>query len=303
MYGIDEIESQNRHSNWAAMFLSLSRCIVDTCGRSGEGAIREAARALGAFHGDSARKRLVAARIPANLVAVFGGESDPFSDPRFRVNVIRHDEQVFLCEVYTCPFADAWKEAGGRDLGHLYCEEYYHAVVRAFTKGKGQVNLSKSLTHQGDNHCRFSLYFRPANLDVSQRAECFLEGSARPSSERDNPAERIREDAESAKRALTEKWLLTYLCIHDAAVAHFGAEGSCAVALGLRRLAQESIGFLRVKADATGMRMGREFLLENLPVPPGVEESDFWKPEGRRAAKALLDDNFTAKLEEALCSR
>jgi len=295
VYNIEEIKSQNQSDCWSMMYIFVASSIREVCGRDGEGAIREAIRRLGATVGETARKKIAEDRLATNIVSLFRYGFNPVPDPRFRTLVLKEEEQVRLWEVHTCPFADLWKEYGAKDIGHLYCEEFYHSSIRAFTKGKGQTNLSKSLTHKGDNHCRFSVYFRPANLDPVHRAESFP-GECGEQNKADEPVLKPH----GAEISLEEKWLFTYVYLMETATERFGAEGSCAVALGLRKLALEMAKVMRIHASATGKTADGEFLKHNFPIPLDVVNETFWKTGNRNAAKTLLDFNFIRIFREEM---
>lgn len=295
MYNIEEIKSQNQYDCWSMMYMAIASSILKTCGRAGEGAIREGIRRLGALVGEGAREKIAAAGLGTNLSSLFKFGLDPTPDPRFRTLLIREDEQVRLWEIHTCPFADLWKSHGASDIGHLYCEEFYHSCVRAFTKGKGQTNVAKTLTHEGDNHCRFSIYFRPANLDPAHRAESFPE-----SEDGADSAKVHRLESYGAGIPLKEKCLLTYTFLLETAVERFGSEGSCAVALGLRGMAPEMAGAMRRHAEATGKKADEEFLSLNFPLPLKVADDPFWEPENRKAAGESLELNFMRNFRDEL---
>lgn len=287
MYNIDEIKVQNQYDCWCLMYLSVARSIMDVCGRAGEGVIREAVRRSGASRGLAMRKRLEAAGLKPNLSRLLALGEDFAVDPRFRANILRQDEQVALWEVYTCPFADLAKERGERDLAHFYCEECYHAYLAAFTSKKGQTNLSKKLTHRGDNHCRFAAYYRPANLAPEARAAVFPEFDEGYKAPAASAAALL--DAKAATKRL---FLDLYRRLLEVAVERFGAEGSCAVALGLRELAPELARAMRLHADATGTVANEAFLELNFPLELDSGKEAYWKDDEARDAKEFLDINF-----------
>jgi hypothetical protein len=175
MYKIDELDIQNFQDCWSAMYVILARSIINTFGRAGEGVLREAVRRFGRDIGEANRKYHLDNGIKINLENLYESGCACHKDPRFRENLMRLDEQVCLLDVITCPMADLWIKYGEKKLGRIYCEEFYHACFRAYCCDKSEVNLSKTLTHDGDNHCRCAVYFRPANITAEMRPKCFAE--------------------------------------------------------------------------------------------------------------------------------
>ncbi len=66
---------------------------------------------------------------------------------RFRAGVRDYQERTLK------PFGNA--------IGRIYCEEVHHEIFGAYDEAV-QTNLSQTLT-QGNDRCRFSIYYRPAN--------------------------------------------------------------------------------------------------------------------------------------------
>ena len=269
MYGIDEIALQNRHDSWALLFGFTARGIMSLCGRAGEGAVRDAARRIGRAEGE---RTLAAVRAAgkgngADLSAACDGPLRRDPDPRFRISVVADDPERSMWEVHTCPYADAWKRFGLRAEGLWYCEEYRHAAVAAYTGGKGQTNLSKCLCSGRDNHCRFSVYFRRANLSAEERAARFGPAAGKPDWD---------EDA-----ILRDKWTLTWRSLLDAARERLGSEGVCGAAAGLRACAETLARETRLHADATGSLTDAGFIRANVALGESDDEiyqANFTKP-------------------------
>lgn len=274
MYGIDEIALQNRHDSWALLYGFMARGIASTCGRAGEGAVREAVRRIGRAEGERTLVAVIAAGIGngADLAAAFTGPLRRDPDPRFRVLVLADDPERTLWEVHTCPYSDVWKRSGFRAEGLWYCEEYRHAAVAAYTGGKGQTNLSKCLCSGRDNHCRFSVYFRRANIAADDRAARFTKAAAKPVWD---------EDA-----ILRERWTLTWRSLADAARERLGGEGACGVATGLRACADALARETRLHADATGAVPDLEFIRSNVAL--GDEEDAMYSANFRKPFFAAL---------------
>ena len=294
MYNIDEIKVQNQQDCWSMMYMYIARGIMDVCGRAGEGVIREAVRRYGMDRGAAMKERLEKAGFKTNLKTLFTIGSDCTVDPRFRENLLREDEQVRLWEVYTCPLADFWKEYGEEDLGHYFCEQCTHACVKAFTDGKAQTNLSKKLTH-GNNFCRFSVYYRPANLDPDKRGASFAEFD--PGYQEPDPS--VLKPVE-AKASINLNMLKLYYYLLEVATERFGNEGASAVAQGLQGFAEDCAEMMKVKAEHTLKQPDAEFLGLNFPMALCSDEEPFWKDHDKYNAKKIMDSNFYAIFNQAL---
>ena len=110
-------------------------------------------------------------------------------DPRVRGQEIFDEEDRQIWEIYTCPLADYWNRRDGGKLGSFYCEEYQYARLLAYTENVGQLNLSKELTCPRDNFCRFSLFFREANMSRERAKEAFAHCDPGYEAPKDPPAD------------------------------------------------------------------------------------------------------------------
>lgn len=71
--------------------------------------------------------------------------------------------------MYHCPLAEVWKREDCTEAGRCYCEELAHSLLDAYTDGRGQANVSNSMTCDRDFFCRFAFYLRPANMVRTRR--------------------------------------------------------------------------------------------------------------------------------------
>ena len=162
MNTIGEIGEQNQQDFLTLMYLYVGKEMLETCGREAERAIRRAVHETGKREGESLREQYEKAGIKTNLKTLYQGTPMCTCDPRLRIKVTAQTEQMRLWEVYTCPMASLWLDQDGAYIGNCYCEEQQHGLIMGFTKGKGQLNLTKKLTcHRtngcrADNYCRFS---------------------------------------------------------------------------------------------------------------------------------------------------
>lgn len=287
MYRIDELEIQNLQDSWSSMYIILARNIMEMFGRSGEGVIREAIRRYGRDLGMETRKLHLNKAIKINLKNLYSHASNLHYDPRFRENLIRLDEQVYISDVITCPMASIWNKNNCKALGRLYCEEFYQAYYKSYCYSKAQINISKTLTHDGDNHCQMSMYFRPANLEKELRDKCFEGANFDYKSEK-----KIDINPKEAKEIYKSLWLKMYYFILEVAYERYSYNGLAAIAQGLQKLAVDASDFLIKRADMTGNTLNSSFISKNYPVDIDIAEDSFWDKYSEYDAKEILNINF-----------
>lgn len=259
MYSYGEIQFQNQQDCFNALLLTLFRNLMSVMGRKGETIIRRAVQNFGFYLGKKAEEKITAeGKLPNLKEAAL--QEDIFIDPRFRIFPIRVRQQELWAEVHTCPIADYMKNQGASDIGLMFCEEFCHAYFKGYSGGKAQANLSKTLMSSFDNHCRFSIYYRPANLDAADREKVFDLNTTQE--EAVLPPRGMLHSTES----LQEAYLLLYGCLYDMAEDIGGMEGLCAVAMGLRELAGNQKAALEKWAEARRRECDEAFIEENFPV-------------------------------------
>lgn len=293
MYNIHEIKLQNQQDCISLLYLCLASELLSLCGRRGEEAVQKAVRRYGETRGASARKRLELAGIPANLKNLADGENDCPVDPRFRKAELARTEQVHLWEVYTCPMADLWKRMQGAQIGRLYCDEYCRAFYHGFSDGAAQANITDMLTCPRNNHCRFSVYYRPSNIEEPSRIFSSLDTRT------PELTEPIWSVGGNESGSFGRLWFLLFHCMAAQAEELLENEGLSAVALGLRRLAREQAAELRRHAADTKTSLTDKFLAENFPISirsGGETEKELCSEKESR----LLQANFYSVLEREL---
>lgn len=157
---------------WAALYLQMARALALRHGVEGRAVVREGVRKFAATVARERRAALLSAGCKANLETFFScGFGLPCGD-RTQKEWIRHTEQELFVNIAACPYAACW---GGEnhEIGRMFCEEFYPALVHAGTSEKAQINLGHTMLSGRDDYCRLSIYLRPANLPAAQRAECF----------------------------------------------------------------------------------------------------------------------------------
>lgn len=297
MNTMSEIELQNQQDFWAQMYMYIGNSIIKYCGRGGEHAIREAIYRMAVHRGEALKQECKSMNLKTNLKTLYAFSAECCEDPRVRKSVLKEEEDIRLWEVYTCPMASLWMDASALAVGNFYCEENQHGLVEGFTSGKGQINLTKKLTcHRtngcrADNYCRFSAYYRAANTEGEQRLESFSINESE---------QEIQLSVSDFRANLKEKCILTLCSLTETAEEQFAEEGRCAVAAGLRELAEVTAALLLHHADARLRVCDRAFLTENLPVDLDTEDELLWAPGKERAVFELFKINFLEPLKKGL---
>lgn len=308
MYNLDEIKLQNQQDCLSKMYMELAKSICESTGKKAEGIIREAVRRYGADRGKELKEKHLNKGIKTNLMSLFTESCECSNDPRFRKNIIEQNEQVRLWEIYTCPMADMWNKSGKSKLGSFYCEECTHALVSAYTDGKGQTNLSNILICERDNFCRFSVYFRPANLSEEKRKLCFgdAENTDVALAEKEENNSDIMNNEykacmfEEFKQDINTMFIKLYYYLLEVSQEILSDEGVCAIALGLRNLTKTILSSITTQAENTGNIVDKEFIYINFPLNIDSANEPLWEKYSKNDAKKLIDINFLIPLKKQL---
>lgn len=282
MYNFSDIKLQNKQDAFSAMYLYVSRSILDLCGsRIGEGICREAMRRAGRESGSAQRKKFLEANIKTNLKTLIHCARDYVPDPRFRGAEIFDEEERHICEVYTCPMADFWNKHSGGKLGSFFCEEYHYARLLAFTDNVGQLCVSNTLTCPRDNFCRLSAFYREANLTEEAAKKSFAHcdpGYIAP----EPPADADFGDG------IGRLTISVYYYLLEVAEETCGEEGAVAVAEGLKQWAAQAVSALTVQADHTLLSMDAEFVTRNFALSTHSASDPLWKGHTGHKARELM---------------
>lgn len=287
MYSFGEIQFQNQQDCFTDLLLTLGKNLMSVTGRKGEIIIRRAVQNFGLYMGKKVQEKLVEEGKLPNLKELVQQE-DTFSDPRFRIFPIRTRQQELWVEVHTCPIADYMKNFDATDIGIMFCEEFCHAFFKGYSNEKAQANLSKVLMGPYDNHCRFSVYYRPANLEAEQREKVFDPDTT--TEEAKLPPQNTLHHTEK----LQEAYLILFGCLCDTAEEIAGTEGLCAVAMGLRELAGKQRTALEKWAAARRRECDEAFIEENYPVSL-KEEQKILSVYLSEEQEKLFRENFLAR--------
>ena len=157
-----ELQIADCQDIWSKLYYYYAHTYIETFKQDGERILRKAIRAFGVDRGTALRGKQEKAGLEINVKNLFTYYDLP-DDPRFRRNKIKLTEQERFSETLVCPIADLWIKYGAKKLGRIYCEEFHHAMFGAYEHAF-QIDLGQTLTQDEDNHCRFSIYGRPANI-------------------------------------------------------------------------------------------------------------------------------------------
>lgn len=284
MNNIEEIKRQNQFDSFTKMYAYVAGALLEN-GKRGEQAVREALIRYGEERGNRLRMLHMEKGIKTNLKSLCRAENCCGEDPRFYRKSVKDTEEVQLFEVYSCPMEHMWRMLGSEKAGMLYCEEVVHAMMRTYTCGKGQGNLSDLMTCERDNFCRFSLYYRPANLDEEQKSRSFGEmGQALIMPSYD----------------INENFIRLYYYLLSSAKEFMGQDGIRAVAAGLNRLAKDLVKALKKEASHVDRILDDKFMEDFFPLELNMENEALWEQYSGHDAKKLLWVNLIRTLTHEL---
>ncbi|MDR1732210.1 MAG: L-2-amino-thiazoline-4-carboxylic acid hydrolase [Synergistaceae bacterium] len=292
-----EIELESLQDSWVIMYTFIARELLEKGGFEGERVLREAVRRYGRDRGLSNRRRLLENNVKINLATLFSEGRDRPGEPRFTAKVLRGTREERISDTLICSFADVWKKYDAKHLGRIYCEEFHIASYQAFGFGKTKVNLSRTLTQDGDDRCCFYHTYRPENLTDEERRlsfEEYDEGYVKPDREMPKP------EGKSGFRAL---WIKMYFHFLETAAERWGEDDARSlVGSGLRAAAVEQARVFAEIARSTERVVDEGFLEGHHPLSLGPSPGDETLPEACCAlgAQSLLFENYCLTIRKEL---
>lgn len=296
MNRMEELKIRNMADIWSILYLYLARPLVKDLGIEGELLLREGIRNFGVDRGEALRKKHIKTNLKINLYNLFT-YSDLPPDPRFRRNKIKLTPQERLSETLVCPLANIWAKYNGKELGQTYCEEIHHAKFKAYAP-KTQVNLSQTIT-KGDNHCRFSLYLRPANMNLKERQLSFKEPDT---------GYFLKQKLEFKGQTYREGYemlsLKIYYHITSLALLKFSTKAETLVINSLNDFALFVYEFLKEKALSLGMVIDENFVGENCPInlKPTETSRNIWGYYTDKEPERIFNQSFLLTLRKLVNS-
>ncbi len=287
---LEDIKLECLQDSWVILYTFIAKELVARYGIEGEAALREAVRRYGKDRGLTNRKRLMDNQIKINLLTLFQEGRDRPGEPRFTSKVIRNTREERISDTLICSFADVWKKYDAKALGRIYCEEFHIACYEAFSFGKAKINLTRTLTQDGDDRCCFYHTFRPENLTEEERKLCFEEydpGYRKPETAMPKP---------QGKEGFNMLWIKMYYYLLECADEAFREDGIAAVAFGLTQAAAAQGREFRERAQATEQLIDNNFLEGHLPIHIRPDEEPLWETYGKHRAKELIQNCFLKPL-------
>lgn len=279
---------------WSLLYKNLACCVLDRWGKMGESAVRKAVHLCGERMGTLEREKQTAQGRRSNLAACFSQPQMVLPDPRFQIKWQLFNEQEAVFDVLSCPIRDLLTERGGSGALLLFCEEHLHGCIMGYTETVGQCCLAEDFAFPGECSCRFSCYFRPANLPPDSRELRFSSGplaeEAAPGTYAVDPNAEVRITRWAS--ILVDSFLRESVKIHDSGAV-------CAVASGLKAAAGETISYCRSLCAAVHRNLDDDFVKRNClwGQPPHADEE--LAPE----AASLIEINYCRLLREAAGQR
>lgn len=294
MTRIEELEIENMQDIWSKFYCHLAKSLIDQLGIEGEKALREGIRNFGIDRGLVQWEKHKALGMKRNLYNLFSYGDLP-NDPRFRRNRKLLTTQQRFTETLVCPLADMWEEMGCKYIGRIYCEEFHHAKFAAYAP-KVQVNLSQTLTQEGDNLCRFSIYLRPANMTAEERKEAFPEYDPNYKEEEVLPFQ-----PETPKKGFGTFIIKIFYHLANAA-GNLGEPGLQAIINGARNAAVDIAQMLKERAGFRALAVDEEFMEKNTPfyLYAESEVASTWDLYENKKPQELYEKYFVPELLNSL---
>lgn len=283
----------NLQDCWSMLYITLAREMIDAAPVAGESAVREAVRQYGRERGEKLKKRHLDQGLKINLENLFTYYDLP-GDPRFERRKIRLNPQERLSDTLVCPIAQLWKDFDEMSAGRIYCEEFHHAMFGAYAN-KAQINLSKTLTQEGDDYCCFAVYLRPANMDPAERKISFSEFDPNYSF----PEPFLYEEG-THREGFHMLCIKLGYCMVKQSLEQLGDRGREAAVSGLRACAESFTVFLKEKSQEMRQSLSQLFVYDNLPFSICMTDDVLWKELDNRQVKDLFETEFYIPLRQKI---
>ena len=293
MYTYAEKCTMNLADSYTLLYGFIAGKLIQNCGVEGEAAVREATRQFGYDRAETTRKKHLAVGAKINMLNLFTLYHDLPGDPRFRRELQEINPQERVSHTLICPMADIWKEYGQMAIGRIYCEEFHPACYSHYAFDQTRVNLSKTLTQEGDEYCDFNVILRPEQMEPALRRECFEEYDpdyVKP----EFPQEEI--DGKKGFASLSVK-LYFYLLKYGAMMLQ--EKGTEAVRQGLREFAR-AIGELFLKrAKEDGLKVDANYFKDNFPLDLDVNvDQELWENYTDYSSREEYENEFVRTIKE-----
>ncbi|GAA6295179.1 L-2-amino-thiazoline-4-carboxylic acid hydrolase [Enterocloster asparagiformis] len=291
MYTYEQKCVMNLGDAYTLLYGFIAGNLIGRLGKSGERAVREATRQFGYDRAETTRKRHLEVNAKINMLNLFTLFHDLPSDPRFRRELQEINPQERVSHTLVCPMADIWAEYGQKAIGRIYCEEFHPACYNHYAFDKTQVNLSKTLTQDGDEYCDFNVILRPETLPEDLKPVCFAEYDP---CYREPEIPHVETDGKKGFALLSVK---LYFYLLKYAALQLGEAGVQAVREGLNQFADAMGDLFLKRAAEDGLAVDRAYVRDNLPVDLDTQvDAPLWEAYGDYNARGEMQKEFCDRL-------
>ena len=295
MYTYEQKCMMNLGDAYTLLYGFVAGNIIETCGVDGEAAVREATRQFGYDRAETTRAKHLAVNAKINMLNLFTLYHDLPGDPRFRreLQEIKPTERV--SHTLVCPMADIWKEYGWMKIGRIYCEEFHPACYSHYAFDQSLVNLSKTLTQEGDEYCDFNVILRPQDVKEELRPICFEEYDP------DYQKPDFPEQEVNGKKGFALLSIKLYYYLLKYAQEYLGDAGRDAVRCGLENFADAMAELLKKRAGRDMYEINAVYISENLPLElDSVRDMGIWDSYSAYESRELMQEACSDKMRKLL---
>jgi hypothetical protein len=247
----------------ARMYMCLTRATLDAFGRDGEMTVRRGLRAYGEWRGSEMRQAHHALGLDIDMKTLldrWDNASTFIVKDDIDASGI-HEPDDYQFDVTLCPAAQAWKEAGFDQWGHVYCDEFHQACASAYHPD-GNVVIPINMM-KGDDRCHFR-WIMPGGVTVLDM------GAPTAFNHRLAESYKADTDDEAARKALLRSNRLVggrYVTAARAILADFGDDGLGVVREGMRAWGQLRGEILRREHEKRGHEINTVSLMRQRDFP------------------------------------
>ena len=295
MYTYAEKCIMNLADSYTLLYGFIAGSIIENCGLKGEAAVRESTRQFGYDRAENTRRKHLAVGAKINMLNLFTLYHDLPGDPRFRRELQEINPQERVSHTLVCPMADIWKEYGQMAIGRIYCEEFHPACYSHYAFDQTRVNLSKTLTQEGDEYCDFNVILRPEQIAPELRKECFAEYDP------DYVQPEFPKEEADGKTGFASLSVKLYYYLLKCAAEQLKEEGVQAVRQGLREFARATADLFLKRAAEDQIKVDGAYLKDNFPLDMDVEADEkLWENYAGFGSRQEYESCFVRPLKEAL---
>lgn len=286
----------NLSDAYTLMYGFIGKKLIEELGMEGEAALREGSRQYGYDRGETARNKHIAVGAKVNMQSLFSLFHDLPADPRFRRELQQLIPTERVSHTLVCPMANIWAEYGQKKIGRIYCEEFHPACYCHYAYDYARLNLSKTLTQDGDNYCDFNVVLRPESLPDELKPICFEEYDP------DYVKPEIVSPPVDGKVGFATLSIKLFYYLFRQAKQDLGDAGVKAVRDGLAQWADEMSKLLTKRAAEANDRVDGKYVSDNIPfeMNTGTADSELWKSYSDCGASEEVEEYFCKPLAAKL---